>query len=286
MRLMTSFLAAAALLAPLALPGQQWRTIESARQLADSQPLKVSLTYGAGKLEVAPSEDHGLLYQMRIRYDEQSMDAVHEYDASQHRLQLGLDRANVGWKTLRTAKGERGGSMSVELSPAVPMDLDVSVGGAEATLELGGLKVRSLKMQSGMAGAKVSFDDPNLVPMDRMTIEVGMGGIALSGLGNANVGEIAVHGAMGGVELDFGESVMRDVKIDAAFALGGLQVAVPADVGVMFQGDLKAAKFDRGIGFTRMGDAWYSMNWKDTSHHITIVGSSTLSSVRVQLSGQ
>lgn len=284
MRIAKSVLAAAVLFAPVVAHGQQWRTIESARQLTGSDPLKVSVSYAAGKLELTPSEDAGLLYQMRIRYDEQSMDAIHAFDAKARRLRLGLDKANVGFKSLRGSKGNGGGSMSLELSPNVPLDLDVAVGAAEANLELGGLKVRSLAIKTGMAGAKVSFSDPNGVPLDRLVLDVGMGAIELQDLGNANVGEISIHGAMGGVSLDFGSDMMRDVKVDATLALGGLQVAVPEDVGVMFQGDLKAAKFDPRIAFTRMGDAWYSMNWKDASHKVTIVGTSTLANVTVQRS--
>ena len=277
-------LAAAAILAPVAAQGQQWRTIESARQLSGDGPLKVSVSYAAGKLELTPSEDAGLLYQMRIRYDEQSMDAIHQYDANTRRLRLGLDKANVGFKSLKGGKGDRGGSMSLELSPAVPLDLDVAVGAAEADLELGGMKVRSLAIKTGMAGANVSFGEPNGVPLDRLKLDVGMGAVELTDLGNAHVGEISIHGALGGVSLDFGSEMTRDVKVDATLALGGLQVSVPEDVGVMFQGDLKAAKFEPRIAFTRMGDAWYSSNWKDASHKVTIVGTSTLANVTVQRS--
>ena len=286
MRLTRVLVTAATLLAPIALQGQQWRTIEAARQLGDSQPLRVSIHYAAGKLDLSPSDNAALLYQMRMRYDEQAMDAVHTYDAAGHRLQLGLDKTNVGWRTLRGMKGDKGGSMSVELSPAVPLDLEIALGGAAATLDLGGLKVKSLRIESGMAGAEASFSDPNRVQMERMTIDLGMGGLKLTDLGNANVGEIAIHGAMGGVSLDFGEAITRDVKITADIALGGLEVAVPPGVGVMFEGELKAAKFEPSIGVTRMGNAWYSMNWKDASHHITIVGNSTLANVKVQVSGQ
>ena len=101
---MRTFIRAAALLAlaaPIAAGAQQWRTVESARQLGENQqPLTVTVKYAAGKLDLAPV-DEPLLYQMRIRYDEQLMDAVHEYDPSQHRLELGLDNANVGWRALR-----------------------------------------------------------------------------------------------------------------------------------------------------------------------------------------
>lgn len=286
MRLTRLFLTATTLLAPIALQGQQWRTIEAARQLADSQALRVSIHYAAGKLELSPSEDAKLLYQMRIRYDEQAMDAVHKYDAAGHRLELGLDKTNVGWRTLRTMKGDKGGSMSVELSPAVPLDLEVALGGAAGNLDLGGLKVTSLRIETGMAGAEVTFSDPNRVQMERMNIDLGMGGLKLTDVGNANVGDIAIHGAMGGVLLDFGEAVSRDVKISADIALGGLEVAVPPEVGVMFEGELKAAKFEPSIGVTRIGNAWYSMNWKDVSHHITIVGNSTLANVKVRVSGR
>lgn len=271
--------------APAAAGAQQWRTIETARQLGDVvQPLTVSLKYAAGKLQVSPA-DGGLLYQMRLRYDEQMMDAVHQYDASQHRLVLGLSSADIGWKALKNSKHHEG-EMSVELSREVPMDLELALGGAGANLDLGGLKLRSLRLETGMAGANVDFDSPNPIPMERMRIDVGLGAVKLENLGNANVAEVSIDGGMGGVSIDFGPTVLRDVKVVSNLAFGGLRIAVPPDVGVMVQGEVKAGNFERHIAFTKSENAWYSANWKESSRRITIVSNVTFGKLQIEQSGR
>ena len=166
------------------------------------------------------------------------------------------------------------------------MNLGVELGGAEAKLELGGLKIRKLHLESGLAGSKVSFSTPNQVPMERMSIELGLGGVQFEKLGNANVAEINIDGGMGAVSLDFGDVVGQDVKITSNFAFGELRVAVPANVGVLVEGELKAGKFERHIAFKQMGNAWYSMNWQDASQHITIVAHTTVGSLKIVPTGQ
>ena len=268
----------------LGLPGiagaQQWRTLEVARQLTDAQPLKVSVKYAAGKLELQPAEGN-FLYQMSIHYDEQAMDAVHSYDAAGHRLELGLSSVEGGWRALRGMKNHDEGHMSISLSRAVPMDLAVAMGGVEGHLALGGLRLRSLALETGMAGADVSFDAPNPVQMERMSIHVGLGGLKLSGVGNANVGEITINGGMGGLSVDFGPRLGRDVKITSDIAFGELKVELPESVGVMVQGEVKAGKFEHDIDFVRKDNVWYSTNWGQASRRVTIVSQTTLGKLKV-----
>lgn len=285
MRYSNRILVVLAALVPTVAGAQQWRTVETARQLNATEPLAVTIRYAAGHLELRPVEGR-LLYQMRIRYDEQAMDAMHEYDAAEHRLQLGLRSANVGWRAMKSMHGEKGGSMSVGLTPEVPMDLDLELGGVEADMDLGGLKIMKLKVESGLAGVKLDFTAPNPVVMEQMSIDLGLGGLKLENVGNANVAEISIHGGLGGISLDFGDAVAHDVKINADMALGELRIGVPSTVGVMVQGEMKGGNFDRRIGFTRADNAWYSLNWKEASRRITVVTSSTLANLKVVPTGR
>jgi hypothetical protein len=285
MRHTTSALLATAAFIPAVAGGQQWRTVEAARQLTDSQATSVSIKYAAGTLDVAPLEGR-LLYQMRIRYDEQATDAVHRYDVSEHQLELGLKSASVGWRALKNMNHDKGGSMSVGLGRSVPMDLEISLGGVEANLELGGLRITKLNLETGLAGTKLRFSQPNRAQMEQLSVDLGLGGLKVSDLGNANVGEISIDGGMGGVFLDFGDAVMRDVTINADIAFGELRIAVPLNVGVMVRGEIHGGKFEHGIEFSRVDGAWYSENWKQSSRRITIVTDATLAKLRIDPTGR
>jgi hypothetical protein len=40
------------------------------------------------------------------------------------------------------------------------------------------------------------------------------------------------------------------------------------------------------MGFVQKGSDWYSMNWNEASHRVTIVANTTLGSLKVGVSGQ
>jgi hypothetical protein len=279
MRTTTIICALAAATTPISVGAQQWRTIESARQLTGSEQTQVKLTFAGGKFELRPLPGK-LLYQMQLHYDEQNADAVHEFDAETRELTLGLREAKMGWRAFRSMNKEESGSMDVGLNPTVPMDLEVNLGGAQGDIELGGMRLKSVKLHFGLVGSSVKFSMPNPIVMDELSVDVGLGGVHFEDLGNANVSQININGGMDGVSIDFGENVMRDVKINAAVAFGGLKIQVPESVGVTVQADTKFASF-KPQGFTKMNGAWFTPNWNQTSVHVTIVATAALGSLEV-----
>lgn len=279
MRANTMALAFAAALLPAAAGAQQWRTIESARQLTSTDPLRVTLTFAGGKFELKPLPGN-LLYQMQLHYDEQASDAMHQYDAAAHQLRLGMSQANMGFRALKAMKHDDGASMTVGLNPSVPVSLELNLGGAEAEAELGGMSIKSLKIHMGLAGGKVSFSEPNQIVMDQLSIDVGLGGAAFENLGNANASQININGGMDGVALEFGDRVTHDVKINADVAFGGLKIQVPENIGVTIQAETKMASF-KPAGFDRIDGAWYTPNWKQATTHVTIVANAALGSLEV-----
>jgi hypothetical protein len=279
MRSTTIVLALGTALLPVASGAQQWRTIESARQLTSTEQTSVTLTFAGGKFELRPLPG-SLLYQMQLHYDEQVADAVHEYDAEDRRLTLGFEKAEMGWRALRSMKNDDKGSMEVGLNPGVPLDLEVNLGGAQADMELGGLRLKTLKLHVGLVGGRVRFSSPNLMAMDEMSVDVGLGGVEFVDLGNANVAEININGGMDGVALNFGDRVLRNVKVNASVALGGLKIQVPESVGVSIEAETKLASF-KPQGFTQMNGAWFTPNWNQTSVHVTIVASAALGTLEV-----
>jgi len=283
MRSTTLSLALAAAVLPAAAGAQQWRTIESARQLTSTDPATVNVSFAGGKFELRPLPGR-LLYQMQLHYDEQVADAVHEFDADSRQLTLGMSHANMGWRSLRAMKNDEGGRMTLGLNPAVPMDLDLELGGAQAEVELGGMRLQNLKLKIGLAGGRISFSSPNQVNMEELSLDVGLGGVEFENLGNANAAEINISGGMDGIKLDFGDRVMRDVKVNADVAFGGLKIVVPNSAGVTIQAETKLGSF-KPQGFTKVNGAWFTPNWNQASTHVTIVANTALGGLEVEHAG-
>lgn len=248
------------------LGAQQWRTVDVARQLRDTAPHDVRIAYGAGSVSVRAA-DEPVLFAMHLRYDEDAVTPVHRYDAANRRLTLGLGDASV--RIGRSMGKDSYGELRVRLGRAVPMNLDLALGAAEARLDLGGLALRGLKVETGASDSKLTFDSPNRVRMDRLEVSAGAANLAVSGLANANAGSIHVTSGVGNVELSFDGALTRDVQIESEMALGRVGITLPREAGVRVELSRFLAGFDH-FGLQKRGDAWYSDNWDRATHRVTL----------------
>lgn len=286
MRTSIAILAAlGALASPSLARAQDLRTLQTARQLTDSQPLRVDIAFAAGKFTVHPVEGR-LLYEMRLRYDERSSDAIHEYDAENHSLTLGLNRGstNFGVSAMRGGSHDKSSELDVGLSGSVPMELMVKVAGTESKLELGGLRLTKLEVNCAATGVDMNFGSMNRSEMESLTLHIAGAGAKIENLGNANAATVMVKGAAGGLDLDFGDVVPRDVTIRAELALGGLQIALPHSVGLMVRAKTRLGSFD-GAGLNKVGDAWYSENWNEATRKVTIESTTVIGSFDLSRTG-
>jgi hypothetical protein len=85
-------LSALATLHPGPLAAQPWRAVSAARQAhsADST-LRVRVDYGVGRLRLAQAAPP-LLYDLRLRYDEERFRPTHAFDASTKTLTVGVSQ--------------------------------------------------------------------------------------------------------------------------------------------------------------------------------------------------
>ena len=155
------------------------------------------------------------------------------------------------------------------LPTSAPLDLDLQLGGTESRLELGGLTLRSLRLECGAADASVVFSQPNRTRMSDLTIDVGAADLLAVNLADANADQIRVHGGVGVVDLDFGGSWTRDLTLDTRLAVGKLILRVPADVGIRLDLDRLVAGFDHD-GMVKRDGAWFSTNYDAAPHKLQV----------------
>jgi hypothetical protein len=273
---------AIAFAAPLVAAGAQgeprWRSLEVSRQLRDSAPQRIKVQYGAGRVDVRGT-DAALLYGMHLRYDEHRAAPLHRYDAEQRSAVLGLERRSVGTNVSSGGRAESG-ELRLLLPRIVPLDLDLEFGGAEATLELGGLALQSVRMECGATDATLNFSAPNLAHMRELVVDVGAASFTALHLGNANADQIRVRGGMGAVDLDFSGSWQRDLSVVTRVGIGKTTLRVPDDVGVRVEIQRIAAGFDHE-GMVKRDDAWYSRNWDTATRKLRIRAEAVVGAVEV-----
>jgi hypothetical protein len=275
--------AASILSLALALPlaGQAaplWRSVDIARQLRDSQPQRIRVQYGTGRVDLRPAITP-VLYDMHLRYDERRGVPLHRYDAEQRATVLGLESRDEGGRS--SASGKESGELRLGLPAAVPLDLDLEFGGTQAALELGGLMLRSLRLECGATEATLAFATPNRTHMRELDVGVGAASFTALHLANANADLIRVRGGVGSVDLDFGGTWTRDLTVDARLAIGQLTLHVPPSVGVRLEVQRVAASFDHP-GLVKRDDAWYSDNWDTAPYKLRLRAGTYFGGIDVQ----
>lgn len=264
-----------ALSSPLA--AQSWRTVESSRQLRDSAEHRVRVQYAAGRFDVSATSAP-VLYSMTLRYDESAVTPLHRYDSSARLLELGTSGES---KHIRTSGDQNKGEMRLALSRSVPFDLDMDLGATKAMLDLGGLQLRKLKLESGASETVIDFSSPNAARMDLLDVDVGAATFEARNLGNANASSIRVHGGVGSVDLDFSGQWMQDLNADVELALGKLTLHVPREVGVRLEIDKFLASFDQQ-GLQKRGDAYFSENWERAKYRLRLRASTTFGGIEIE----
>lgn len=236
---------------------QTWRTLDVARQLRDSAEHRIRVQYAAGKFSLRPTNDP-VLFSMQLRFDEERTRPVHRYDPESRSATLGIEGQPIRWA--RHIDEKNVGEMRLGLNAAVPLDLQLELGATQARVDVGGLSVNNLRIETGAADAVLDFSAPNRSRMRRLDIQLGAAGFVITNLGNANVASIRVDGGVGSVDLDFGGAITEDVTVDANVALGKLALHLPRDVGVRVEVQKLLASFDHP-GLHKRGNAYYSDNW-------------------------
>lgn len=137
---------------------------------------------------------------------------------------------------------------------SAPMDLVVSAGAYEGTLDLGGLSLKSLEINDGASNVDLSFSEPNPVEMSIMRYATGASDVTLTGLANANFSTLTFSGGAGNYTLDFSGELQRDAVVTIDSGFGNVTLIVPEDVDAKVTVEGTAVNINHGSGWAQNGN--------------------------------
>jgi len=277
--LLGSFVAAT--LGASSLTAQSWRSLDVARQLADSSPTVVQVVYGTGMFGLRGTSNP-LLYHMQLRYDATRSQPRHAFDPATRKLQLGVQKSDVRF-TGRSDNED--GRLQLELSRVTPLDLSLDLGAVEADLDLTGLKLSRLQIESGASEGKLRFDSLNATPMSVLQVSLGAASFRGERLANANARDIRVDAGVGNVELDLGGQWTQDIDLKVEVTLGIVTIHVPSDVGVHVSVRKTLASFDHE-GLIERDGAWVSRNWESAPRKLRISAKTVFGKLTIDKTGR
>jgi hypothetical protein len=253
---------------------QSSRTFTSSRVLRGESALDVQLRYGAGRFSIQPAPAE-LLYRMSLRYDEDALEPVAEFDG--RNLELGVDGDGRNFRVGR----QEGGEMDVELAAAVPMELEIDFGAGTADIDLGGLALTSLSIRTGASETLLDVSRPNPVTLERAELQVGAAEFTARRLGNLNARVIEVNAGVGDVTIDLTGQWRQDGVVRVQMGLGSLELRLPEGVGVKLERETLLTSIDTQ-GLVKRGDAYYSVDWERAERRITVQVEAAFGSIDVR----
>jgi hypothetical protein len=258
---------------------QTMRPFGTFRQLHGETRLNARIEYGAGSLRVEPGLP-GELYRMTLSYDEDRFVPVSDFDASSRTVVLGLRAAGHGG--VRVVSGNQLRQLAtIALSPRADLALDLTLGAADADVELGGLRISDLDLKTGASRATVRFSRPNGMRCRHAAFSAGAAQVSVFGLGNSRCDEIEFEGGMGKILLDFSGVWNSSAQVEIKIAVGDLTLRLPRGVGIRLARTRFLSSFEPA-GLVRRGDSFVSPNYDSAKHRLNLDLTSAMGGVSVE----
>lgn len=267
------------LLAAAPLSAQTMRSYDYARPMAGEKQLRAVVDFAAGKLAIKPSTSRQL-YNLVLQYDAERFQPLGSYNASTAEVRLGVKAIGGGGLRVNSRSALPQVAL-VELPAAVDLTLAVTIGAAEGTLELGGLRLSDLEMSSGASAATVSFSTPGKGSCRTAAFTSGAGQLTINQAGNAGCRSWRFDGGVGEVTLDLAGAWPADARMTLSTALGGVTLVAPRGLGLKVTMGGFMADFDAD-GFSKSGRTYTSAGYDKATRHLDVDVRSALGGVKVE----
>jgi hypothetical protein len=271
-------LALPAVLASSALAAQATQHTSVARQLYDQTSLRAVINFAAGEVTLRPAPAD-MLYRMSAEYDSERYQPLTRYDSESQSVVLGLEPTGQGGLRV-SSKEHLEQTADIELSRMVPLSLDITLGAAVGTLDLGGLRIRRVRLETAGSRTRVRFAQVNPGRCDTLAVKSGAAEVSLESLGNSRCDTIQIDGGAGGVTLDLGGAWAADGRVGVAVAVGQVKLKIPRDLGVELSLEQFLSSYEPK-GFVREGKVWRTPGYAQAGHRVALHLSTTVGGVNV-----
>ncbi len=233
----------------------QYATFDSKEASKGEQRLEARVELGVGEVVIQPGTTDQA-YELDLHYNELAFKPEVEY----HVDSQGTGHLKVGLKGDQNVRRAGKNEMNLRLNPDAVLDLEASLGVGESSVDLSGMKVESLKVESGVGQTEISMLAPNPIRCRRLVLESGVGAIEVKGLGNFNFEDFEFDGGVGGASLDFSGEWAVAGEVSISVGVGGVEIELPREIGA----EIRASKsFLSGMnfsGFDKKGSVYRSRN--------------------------
>jgi hypothetical protein len=235
----------------------------------DAEETRLALSFGAGKLTLAPGAAKNLVDGTATYNYEQLKPEIESAD-DHVEIKMG-DMDFDGFPMFDEFRNEWDFKLGND-----PMALTIDGGAYEADLELGGLSLTDLTISDGAANVELSFSELNKSEMSIFRYETGASNIKLTGLSNANFSTFDFSSGAGDYTLDFSGDLQRDASVTIDTGLSNIILVIPEDVNTVIKVDSGASNVNAVPGWEQKGDTYIQEGDGPTLTFVISIGAGNL----------
>jgi hypothetical protein len=260
---------------------QTMREFSSTRQHRGETRIATTVRYAGGTLRIEPGRT-GILYALRLTYDEDRFAPLVRFDPSELAVTLGTEALGRGG--IRVGSGSRVAQAAfISLGTRAETDLGLFLSASNARVELGGVRLSRLKVEAGASRADIRFSEANPIRCARADVTAGAGELVISGLGFAQCAEIDVDGGVGKVTLDFTGRWSGRLHLKAGMAMGELVLRLQRQTNIRLALEKFLTSFaPTGLVQSADGRTWSSAGYDATGTRLDIDVETAVGGVTVE----
>lgn len=254
------------------------REVRESIPLPQSDGCNVDVIFGAGRLEIEAGVSDKLLDGL-FRYNVEHWAPEVTAEGDELTIRQGGDERKWG-----VPSGNVRNRWELELTPSIPLALNVKAGAGDGRLDLTHLRVSDLDVDLGAVNFVLRFDEPSPIPMDRLTVDAGASKMELSHVGNASPEELRLQGGVGDMSVDLTGAWRRSAEVTIRAGAGTLRLTLPSDVGVKVEtrGGLTNVE---AFGLRQMGGTYTNDAYGETDPELTVSILTGIGNVRLMEEG-
>ncbi len=170
------------------------------------------------------------------------------------------------------------------LGTAHPYSMDVSVGAAEADIDLGGVPLTGVKLSSGAGDMTVDFSSSNPARLIDGRINTGAGRTTLKNLLNANAEYLKIGAGVGQVVARFtGDGLSASGRVRIEGGVGEIVLILEEDAPIRVNASVGLGGINADDDLIRMGKSYQTAAYADSSVHLDIDVSGGVGAIRIAL---
>lgn len=198
-----------------------------------AQRVNLELSFGVGHLTIEPGTDADIA-TIDLDRDISRVRETFDYETRGGTSYVTLESRPR--KSIHNLDSEHN-DWEMTLSNRYPTEARFELGACEADIELGGIPLTELKLETGAAGTTLSFSEPNPKRMKELRVEAGAASVKLLNLGNARFDFMKFEGGAGSFDLDFRGEYEGECEISVEVGVSSADIILPEGVAVRIETD-------------------------------------------------